>query len=121
VISEPKTMSAASSFPNQDAVADKFMSLGDGDKAFVELLMENALQDERLIEGLQRHLDRSAKASFLNTLKLEKTGEWLGNTAPARLQIRLMETAKASQHPVYAAFKTGLMRSGGLARAYPKV
>ncbi|PZM13207.1 hypothetical protein [Rhizobium tubonense] len=114
-------MNAATTFPNQDAVADKFAAFAEGDKAFIKLLMENALQDESLIDGLHRHLDRSAKASFLNALKLEKIGEWLGNSAPTRLQIRLMEAAKASQHPAYAALKTGLTRSGGLDRAYPKI
>ena len=34
-------------------------------------------------------------------------------------QIRLMEAAKSSQHPAYAAFRSGLSRSGGLERAYP--
>ena len=65
-------------------------------------------------------MNRAAAARFLNTLKLEKLGEWLGNTAPARLQMRLMETARSSQHAVYAAFRAGLTRSGGLERAYPK-
>jgi hypothetical protein len=82
--------------------------------------MENALQDDSLFEGLHRHLDLAADAPFLNTLKLEKLGEWLGNTAPVRLQIRLMEAARSSQHPAYAAFRTGLSRSKGLERAYPK-
>ena len=58
---------------------------------------------------------------FLNSLKLEKLGEWLGNAAPARLQMRLMEAARSSQQASHQAFRTGLTRSGGLDQAYPKV
>ena len=107
-------------FPDRDTVADKLAVLGHGEKAYLRLLMENAQQDENLLEGLNVCLNRAAAASFLNSLKLEKLGEWLGETAPVRLQIRLMETARSSQHAAYAAFRAGLTRSGGLEKAYPK-
>ena len=112
--------STASAFPNRDSVAEKLRDLDESAKSFLLLLMENALQDENFVEGLLLHLDLSAGSRLLNTLKLEKLGEWLGAAAPARLQIRLMETAKSSQHPAYAALRAGLVRSGGLDRAYPK-
>lgn len=107
-------------FPDRDTVADKLAALGEGDRAYLRLLMENPQQDENLLEGLTVSLDRATAARFLNSLKLEKLGEWLGNTAPTRLQIRLSEIARSSQHAAYAAFRTGLTRSGGLERAYPK-
>ena len=107
-------------FPDRDTVADKLAALGDGDQAYLRLLMENPKQDENLLEGLTLHLDRASAARFLNSLKLEKLGDWLGQTAPARLQIRLMEISRSSQHAAYAAFRTGLTRSGGLERVYPK-
>ncbi|WLR94628.1 hypothetical protein [Shinella zoogloeoides] len=107
-------------FPDRETVADKFAALGEGDEAYLRLLMENPLQDENLLEGLTVHLDRAASARFLNSLKLERLGEWLGEAAPARLQIRLTEIARSSQHAAHAAFRTGLARSGGLERAYPK-
>lgn len=113
-------MTGSVPFPDRDTVAAKFDALGEQDKSFLCLLMENAAQDDSLIEGLHRHLDMATGARFLNTLKLEKLGEWLGATAPARLQIRFIEAGRSSQHPVYAAFRTGLARSGGLERAYPK-
>jgi hypothetical protein len=107
-------------FPDRDTVADKLAALGEAEQAYLRLLMENAKQDENLLEGLDLYLNRAADARFLNSLKLEKLGEWLGNTAPARLQMRLVETARSSQHAAFAAFRTGLTRSGGLDRAYPK-
>ena len=107
-------------FPDRESVADKLAALGDGEQAYLRLLMENPQQDENLLGGLDVHLSRAAAARFLNSLKLEKLGEWLGEAAPARLQIRLMETARSSQHAAHAAFRTGLTRSGGLERAYPK-
>jgi hypothetical protein len=107
-------------FPDRQTVADKLNTLEEGDRAYLRLLMENPKQDENLLEGLDLHLNRAASARFLNTLKLEKLGEWLGETAPARLQIRLVEAGRSSQHAAYAAFRTGLTRSGGLERAYPK-
>ncbi|MBP1882286.1 hypothetical protein [Sinorhizobium mexicanum] len=108
-------------FPDRDTTAAKLSSFDEADQAFVKLLMENTEQDENLLEGLQRHLDLAAEARFLNSLKLEKLGEWLGNEAPARLQMRLIEAARSSQHPAYQAFKNGLTRSGGLQRAFPTV
>ena len=57
---------------------------------------------------------------MLNSLKLAKIGEWLGANAPSRLQIRLTETARSSQHPAYRAFREGFERSGGLEMAFPK-
>lgn len=105
---------------DRETVAEKLASLQATDQDFVKLLFDNPAQDELTIEGLYLYLERAAEARFLNTLKLEKAGEWIGLNAPARLQIRLTETAKSSQHPAYAAFRTGLTRSGGLERAYPK-
>ena len=113
-------MTGSAPFPDRDTVAAKLGVLGEQDKSFLRLLMENAAQDDSLIEGLSRHLDSAASARLLNTLKLERLGEWLGATAPARLQIRFLEAGRSSQHPAYAAFRTGLSRSGGLERAYPK-
>jgi hypothetical protein len=110
----------AASFPDRDAVAEKLTSFTETDHAFLRLLMENAIQDDNLLEGVALWLDRASGARILNTLKVGKTGEWLGNNAPGRLQIRLMEAAKSSQHPAYAAFRDGLQRSGGLERAFPK-
>lgn len=107
-------------FPDRDTVADKLAVLDDGEKAYLRLLMENAQQDENLLEGLDVCLNRAAAASFLNSLKLERLGQWLGETAPVRLQMRLMETARSSQHAACAAFRAGLTRSGGLEKAYPK-
>ncbi|WP_425962359.1 hypothetical protein [Rhizobium nepotum] len=113
-------MQQASSFPDRDTVASRLVSLANEDKAWVLLLMENLLQDENLLAGLNLYLDRQADAPFLNSLKLEAAGEWLGDNAPVRLQIRLMEAAKASQHPAYLAFRKGLTASAGLDKAYPR-
>lgn len=107
-------------FPDRETVADKFAALQDQDQSFLRLLFENAAQDDALLEGLHLYLDRASEARFLNSLKLERSGDWVGNNAPARLQIRLMEAAKSSQHPAFAAFRKGLQQSGGLERAYPK-
>lgn len=107
-------------FPDRETVADKLGALGEADQAYIGLLMENPQQDENLLEGLSLFLNRAAEARLLNTLKLEKLGEWIGNAAPVRLQMRLMETARSSQHAAFAAFRAGLTRSGGLERAYPK-
>ena len=107
-------------FPDRETVADKLSTLGEADRAYLALLMENPQQDENLLEGLDLYLNRAATARFLNSLKLERLGEWLGQAAPARMQIRLMETARSSQHAAYGAFRAGLTRSGGLERAYPK-
>ncbi|MBR0555529.1 hypothetical protein J5J10_07525 [Ciceribacter sp. L1K23] len=114
-------MSAAQiPFPDRETVADKLSALeGDGD-AFLKLIFENPAQDDNLLEGLLFYLNRQSEARFLNSLKLGRCGEWLGNNAPSRLQIRLSEVARSSQHPAFAAFRDGLTRSGGLERAYPK-
>lgn len=104
----------------REQITAKLSTLGDGEKSHLQLLMENPAQDENLIEALHHHLDLASKARLLNSLKLERLGEWLGTNAPARLQIRLMETSKSSQHSVYQAFRAGLVRSGGLEKAYPK-
>ncbi|PDT28096.1 hypothetical protein CO660_18725 [Rhizobium sp. L9] len=106
-------------FPDRDTVAEKLAALSEAGKSYLALLMENAAQDDNLLDGLRRHLDLAAKSHFLNSLKLENLGLWLGTKAPHRLQIRLMETARSSQHPAYQAFRTGLSRSGGLEKAYP--
>ncbi|KAF5888032.1 MULTISPECIES: hypothetical protein [Rhizobium] len=108
-------------FPDRDTVAEKLAALSETDKSYLALLMENAAQDDNLLDGLRRHLDLAAGSRFLNSLKLENLGMWLGAQAPDRLQIRLMETARSGQHPAYQAFRTGLSRSGGLEKAYPPV
>ena len=107
-------------FPDRDAVADKLTAFTETDQAFLKLLMENAAQDENLIEGLLLWLDQAAGARILNSLKLGRIGEWIGAAAPARLQIRLTEIARSSQHPAYRAFREGLEKAGGLERAFPK-
>ncbi|MBB3655501.1 hypothetical protein FHX15_000700 [Rhizobium sp. BK650] len=112
-------MTGTMPFPDRDTVAEKFAALSEADKSYLSLLMENPAQDDNLLEGLHRHLDLASASRFLNSLKLETLGKWIGQAAPARLQIRLMETARSSQHPAYAAFRTGLTRSGGLEKAYP--
>ncbi|MGL3605391.1 hypothetical protein ACSV9I_02640 [Rhizobium sp. G187] len=109
-----------SAFPDRDTVADKIAALQDADQGFLQLLFENPVQDEALLEGIHLYLQRASAAPFLNSLKLERAGEWIGLNAPARLQIRLTEAARSAQHPAYAAFRAGLTRSGGLERAYPK-
>lgn len=105
---------------DRDAIADVIERFQTTDTAFLSLMMDNPQQDDALIDGLHRFLDRSAGARFLHTLKLEQRGFWLGNATPARLQIRLMEAARSSQHAAYQAFRTGLTKSGGLERAFPK-
>jgi hypothetical protein len=106
-------------FPDRDTVAEKLAALSEADKSYLALLMENPVQDENLLEGLYRHLDNASASRMLNSLKLETLGKWLGEVVPDRLQIKLMEAARSSQHPAYAAFRTGLTRSGGLEKAYP--
>jgi hypothetical protein len=108
-------------FPDRDAVAAKLTGFTEADQSFIKLLMENAAQDDNLLAGLLLWLDQAADARILNSLKLAKIGEWLGANAPARLQIRLSETSKSSQHPAYRAFRDGIERSGGLEKAYPQV
>jgi hypothetical protein len=111
---------SSASFPDRETVAAKLSSMGDEDMSFLCLLFENPKQDECLAEGLFVYLEKAALSPFLNSLKLERCGEWLGNNAPARLQIRLMEISRSSQHATYQAFRQGLVRSGGMERAYPK-
>ncbi|MGV8936971.1 MAG: hypothetical protein ACOH2J_07585 [Allorhizobium sp.] len=94
--------------------------MAETDKSFLLLLLENPAQDAPLFDGLAAYIDRETKAPFLNSLKLQKCGEWLGNNAPARLQVRLSEVSRSSQHPACIAFRDGLVRSGGLERAFPK-
>lgn len=111
----------SASFPDRDTVAAKLSILGEADSSFLKLVFENPLQDENLIEGLSLYLQQASDSRFLNSLKLEKCGEWIGGNAPDRLQIRLIEIARSSQHPAYAAFRSGLTKSGGLEKVYPKV
>ncbi len=106
-------------FPDRDTVAEKLAALSETDKSYLSLLMENPAQDDNLLAGLYRHLDVASASRLLNSLKLETLGKWIGEAGPDRLQIRLMEAARSSQHPAYAAFRTGLTRCGGLEKAYP--
>ncbi|CAN7297593.1 hypothetical protein [Rhizobium sp. LjRoot254] len=110
----------AAPFPDRDAVADRLASFAEADQSFLKLLLENPVQDDNLLEGLRLWLDKSAEAKFLNSLKLERIGEWIGANAPARLQIRLNEVGKSSQHPAFHAFRDGLDKSGGMEKAFPK-
>lgn len=109
-----------STFPDRATVAEKIAALQEQDQGFLKLIFETPAQDAALLEGLYLYLETASEARFLNSLKLDRAGEWFGTNAPARLQIRLMEAARSSQHPAFAAFRTGLTRSGGLERAYPK-
>lgn len=108
------------SLAERETLAGKLGALGETDRADIARLMEDPRADEALLEGLALCLNRAAAARFLNSLKLETLGEWLGDAAPARLQIRLMETARSSRHAAFTVFRAGLTRSGGLERAYPK-
>ncbi|MEB2843336.1 hypothetical protein GAO09_14745 [Rhizobiales bacterium RZME27] len=105
---------------NRETVADGLQSFSTENQAWLVLLMEIPTNDDVFLDGLHLYLDRSSEARFLNTMKLEKCGEWVGNNAPARLQMRLSEAARSSQHPAYDAFRSGLSKSGGMERAYPK-
>lgn len=107
-------------FPGRESIADNLQAFGEQEKSLLKLVLENPLQDEAFFEGLQLHLENAAAAPFLNSLKLSKCGEWLGENAPSRLQIRLMEVARSSQHAAFTAFREGLNRSKGLEKAYPK-
>jgi hypothetical protein len=108
------------SFPDGETVAAKLSALEEQDAAWLSLVLENPAQDEALLDGVIFLIDAASEARFLNSLKLSRAGEWLGLHAPARLQIRLMEIARSSQHAAYAAFREGLVKSGGLDKAYPK-
>ena len=103
-----------------DAVSTRLTGFSDADKQWLTATLEHPGNDDAVLDGLHLYLDNATNARFLNTLKLEKTGEWLGNNAPGRLQIRLTEAARSSQHAAFQSFRQGLVRSGGLERAYPK-
>lgn len=113
-------MGNISPIANRDMVADSLLGMSDENLSWLALLMDNPAADDTLLDGLHLYLDRQAQARFINALKLQKCGEWLGGAAPARLQVRLMEAARSSQHGAYASFREGLVRSGGLERAFPK-
>lgn len=113
-------MSSVSPIGSRETVAEGLTSLSEDKQNWLTLLMGNPTSDDLVLAGLHLYLDQASDAPFLNSLKLQKCGEWLGNAAPDRLQIRLAEAAKSSQHPAYEAFRQGLTRSGGLERAYPK-
>lgn len=113
-------MNAKANFPDSETVAAKLSALDDQDKAWLQLVLENSAQDEALLDGITHFVNVASEARFLNSLKLSRAGEWLGTNAPSRLQIRLMEIARSSQHPAYAAFREGLAKSGGLDKAWPK-
>lgn len=112
-------MSTVAPIGNRENVADALASMTPENESWLKLMMENPSSDDAMLDGVHLFLDRAASARFLNSLKLQKTGEWIGNAAPARLQIRLSEAAKSSQHPAFSAFRDGYIRSGGLQRAYP--
>lgn len=105
---------------NHETVTARLAGFSDADRQWLSTVFAAPQHDDVLLDGLHHFLDEAANARFLNTLKLERTGEWIGNNAPGRLQIRLMEAARSSQHPAFQSFKQGLSRSGGLERAYPK-
>lgn len=113
-------MASISPIGSRESVAESLAGLSDEHQTWLKLLMDNPASDDLVLSGLHFYLDQTSEARFLNTLKLQKCGEWVGNAAPARLQIRLMEAARSSQHPAYQAFRDGLTTSGGLERAYPK-
>lgn len=107
-------------FPGRETIASKLSSLDEDNQALIREVFEKPEQDDLFLEGLQLYLDQQANARFLNSLKLNQVGEWIGKEVPDRLQIRVMEAAKSSQHAAYQAFQEGLTRSGGLERAFPK-
>ncbi len=107
-------------FPGRETIATKLGTLSEENQALIAKIFDNASQDELLLEALHLFLDKESQSPFLNTLKLQSVGEWLGNNAPARLQVRLMEIAKSGQHAVHVAFREGLKKSGGLERAFPQ-
>ena len=111
---------ALAAFPDRETISERLSSSNEADQSFLRLLMETAQQDENLMAGLELYLHKASEAPFVNSLRLEKLGEWLGTVAPARLQMRLMEAARSSQHAAHQAFRAGLIRSGGLDNAYPK-
>lgn len=106
---------------DRTTVAEAIERAQAADMSLLSVLMENPAQDALLLDGLHLFLDRASQARFLHTLKLEQRGLWFGNAAPSRLQVRLTEAARSSQHAAYLAFRAGLTKSGGLERAFPKV
>lgn len=113
-------MTSVSPIGSRETVAEGLNSLSEDKQNWLALIMANPASDDLMLAGLHVYLDQASEARFLNSLKLQKCGEWLGTVAPDRLQIRLAEAAKSSQHPAYQAFRQGLTHSGGLERAYPK-
>ena len=107
-------------FADRDAIAAKLSALSEADKEFLTAAMGNPQADDSMLGGVELYLDQQSKARFLNSLKLEKAGQWLGDATPDRLQIRLHEIGKQSQHPAFVAFRKGLAQSGGFERASPK-
>ncbi len=113
-------MSNVAPIGNRETVAESLAGRSDEQKSWLSLMMENPAMDDVLLDGLHLYLEQASSARFLNSIKLQAAGEWLGTNGPARLQIRLMEAARSSQHPAFAALRDGLAKSGGLERAYPK-
>lgn len=113
-------MSTVSPIGNRENVAAALAQLNAEQENWLRLMMENPASDDVLLDGVHLYLENASAARFLNSLKLQKCGEWVGDNAPGRVQIRLMEAAKSSQHPAYEAFREGLRKSGGVDRAYPK-
>lgn len=105
---------------DREMISARLSGFSETDRQWLQAVFDSPEQDDALLDGLHHFLDAAANAAFLNALKLERSGEWLGLNAPGRLQIRLMEAARSSQHPAYQSFRAGLTRSGGLERAYPK-
>lgn len=113
-------MSSVSPIGSRETIAEALSALTEEKQNWLRLLMDNPASDDLVLDGLHLYLDQASGASFLNSLKLKKCGDWFGNSAPARLQMRLSEAARSSQHPAYQAFREGLAASGGFERAYPK-
>lgn len=105
---------------DREAVSTRLAAFGEAEMQWFQALFTNPAMDDTLLEGLHHYLDEAAAARFLNAMKVEKTGQWLGANAPGRLQMRLLEAARSSQHPAYQSFREGLRRMGGLERAYPR-
>ncbi|MFD1744145.1 hypothetical protein ACFSE1_01610 [Rhizobium helianthi] len=113
-------MNAVASIGSRETVADALAGMSQDHENWLKLMMDNPAGDDVLLDGIHLYLDNASGARFLNTLKLQQCGQWLGNITPGRLQIRLMEAARSSQHPAYTAFREGLQKSGGVDKAYPK-
>lgn len=105
---------------DREAVSTRLTAFGEAEAQWFQVLFTNPAMDDALLEGLHHYLDDAASARFLNSMKVGRTAEWLGTNAPGRLQVRLLEAARSSQHPAYISFREGLRRSGGLERAYPR-